>query len=55
MNQQNNILTSVSIKAAAEISEKGISPEELIEKAQTIYNFHIAWLKRLEEKKDVKS
>ena len=53
-NQQNNqILTSVAMKCASEICEKGVKPEDLMEVATTLFNMQKAWLERLSEKDKV--
>lgn len=50
MEQKNQILTSVAMKCAAEICDKGAKPEDLMEIATTIFNMHTAWLERLKNK-----
>ena len=51
--QRNQILFSVCLKAAAEVSEKGIAMEDLMDKAMILHKMFEAYMERLkpEEKK----
>ena len=51
--QKNQILFSVCLKVAAEISNKGDDPHDVVERAITLHKMFEAYMERLKNQRDV--